>query len=220
LEHQPAKVSAIEGIWNTERGAALRLFGWPNQAQEKTEYAIEIPKLSSLILTHSLNGEVRGLKEWPKDERPPAAWIFWSFRVMVGLGMLMLFTGVTAAVLFLRRQLFNRLWFQRWCMAMTPAGFAAVIAGWIVTEIGRQPYVVYGVIRTAKAVSPVIGSQLLMSLFAFIFTYVFVFGAGSYYIIRLIGKGPDDSEKSYGIHDVKTPPFFKHPASEEGGKHV
>jgi cytochrome d ubiquinol oxidase subunit I len=220
LEHQPAKVSAIEGIWNTERGAALRLFGWPNQAQEKTEYAIEIPKLSSLILTHSLNGEVRGLKEWPKDERPPAAWVFWSFRVMVGLGMLMLFTGVTAAVLFLRRQLFNRLWFQRWCMAMTPAGFAAVIAGWIVTEIGRQPYVVYGVIRTAKAVSPVIGSQLLMSLFAFIFTYVFVFGAGSYYIIRLIGKGPDDSEKSYGIHDVKTPPFFKHPASEEGGKHV
>ena len=105
-------------------------------------------------------------------------------------------------------------------MAMTPAGFAAVLAGWVVTEIGRQPYVVYGVIRTGTAVSPVVGSQLTMSLFAFIFTYVFVFGAGSYYIIRLIGKGPDDSEKAYGSHDGRPSPLIKDPASEEGGKHV
>jgi cytochrome bd ubiquinol oxidase subunit I len=220
FKHQPAKVSAIEGIWNTERGAALRLFGWPDQAEEKTKYALEIPKLSSLILTHSLNGEVKGLKEWPKDDRPPAAWVFWSFRVMVGLGILMVFTGVSAAILFFRKQLFDKPWFQRWCMAMTPAGFVAVLAGWIVTEIGRQPYVVYGVIRTTKAVSPVIGSQLALSLLAFIFTYVFVFGAGSYYIIRLIGKGPGDSEKAYGTHGVKTPPLFTDSASEKGEKHV
>jgi cytochrome d ubiquinol oxidase subunit I len=220
FKYQPAKVSAIEGIWNTERGAALKLFGWPDQAEEKTKYALEIPKLSSLILTHSLNGEVKGLKEWPKDDRPPAAWVFWSFRMMVGLGILMLFTGVTAGILFLRKQLFEKPWFQRWCMAMTPAGFLAVLAGWIVTEIGRQPYVVFGVIRTGKAVSPVIGSQLALSLFAFVFTYVFVFGAGSYYIVRLIGKGPADSETAYGTHGVKTPPIFKEPASEEGGKHV
>ena len=129
----------------------------------------------------------------------------------------MLFTGVTGAVLYLRRRLFDKPWFQRWCIAMTPAGFAAVLAGWMVTEIGRQPYVVYGVIRTAKSVSPVIGSQLAVSLFAFIFTYVFVFGAGSYYIIRLIGKGPDDLHET---HEVKTPPFFKDLVSDEGGEHV
>ena len=105
-------------------------------------------------------------------------------------------------------------------MAMTPAGFAAVLAGWIVTEIGRQPYVVYGVIRTAKSASPVIGSQLVLSLFAFIFTYVFVFGAGSYYIIRLIRKGPNDSEKAHDIHGTKKPTMFKDPAFEDGGKHV
>jgi cytochrome d ubiquinol oxidase subunit I len=220
FKYQPAKVSAIEGIWNTERGAALRLFGWPDQAEEKTKYALEIPKLSSLILTHDLNGEVKGLKEWSKEDRPPAAWVFWSFRVMVGLGVLMLFTGVTAAVLFLRKQLFSKPWFHRWCIAMTPAGFVAVLVGWVVTEIGRQPYVVYGVIRTTDAVSPVIGSQIAMSLSAFIFTYVFVFGAGSYYILRLIGKGPGDPEKANGIHGVKARPLFKDPASEEGGKHV
>jgi cytochrome d ubiquinol oxidase subunit I len=220
LEHQPAKVAAIEGIWNTERGAALRLFGWPDQAEEKTKYALEIPKLSSLILTHSLNGEVKGLKEWPRDDQPPAAWVFWAFRIMVGLGLLMLFTGVTGAVLFLRKKLFEKPWFQRWCIAMTPAGFAAVLAGWLVTEIGRQPYVVYGVIRTAKSVSPVVGSQLAVSLIAFIFTYVFVFGAGSYYIIRLIGKGPDDSGEAYDMHGIKPRPLFKDPAPGEGGKHV
>ncbi|MGA9176166.1 MAG: cytochrome ubiquinol oxidase subunit I, partial [Desulfobacterales bacterium] len=190
LEHQPAKVAAIEGIWETEQGAPLRLFGWPDQEEEKTKYAIEIPKLSSLILTHSLNGEVKGLKEWPKDDRPPVAPVFWSFRVMVGIGVLMIFTGVTAAILFLRKQLFNKPWFQLWCIAMTPAGFATVLAGWFVTEIGRQPYIVYGVIRTAKTISPVMGSQVALSLLAFIFSYVFIFGAGSYYILRLIGKGP------------------------------
>jgi cytochrome bd ubiquinol oxidase subunit I len=220
LKYQPAKVSAIEGIWNTERGAALRLFGWPDQAQEKTKYAVEIPKLSSLILTHSLNGEVKGLKAWPKDDRPPAVWVFWAFRIMVGLGILMIFTGVTAAILYFRKKLFDKPWFQRWCMAMTPAGFLAVLAGWAVTEIGRQPYVVYGVIRTAKAVSPVMGTQLTASLCAFIVTYVFIFGAGSYYIIRLIGKGPGVPEKAEDTDEVRTPPFFKHPASEEGGEHV
>jgi len=220
LEHQPAKVAAIEGIWKTEKGAALRLFGWPDQEEEKTKYAIEIPKLSSLILTHDLNGEVKGLKEWPKDERPPVAAVFWSFRAMVGIGVLMIFTGVTAAILFLRKQLFNKRWFQLWCMAMTPAGFATVLAGWFVTEIGRQPYIVYGVMRTAETISPVMGSQVALSLLAFIFSYVFIFGAGSYYILRLIGKGPGIPENAYGTHGVKEPPFLKDLASGTGGKHV
>ena len=220
LEHQPAKVAAIEGIWETEQGAALRLFGWPDQEEEKTKYAIEIPKLSSLILTHNLNGEVKGLKEWPKDERPPVAPVFWSFRIMVGIGVLMIFTGVTAAILFWRKQLFNKRWFQLWCIAMTPAGFATVLAGWFVTEIGRQPYIVYGVIRTAKTISPVMGSQVALSLLAFIFSYVFIFGAGSYYILRLIGKGPGIPENAYGTHGVKEPPLFTDLTSESGGKHV
>jgi cytochrome d ubiquinol oxidase subunit I len=220
LEHQPAKVSAMEGIWETKLGAPLKLFGWPDQEEEKTKYAIEIPKLSSLILTHDFNGEVKGLKEWPKDERPPVAWVFWSFRMMVGIGVLMIFTGVTAAVLFWRKQLFNKRWFQLWCMAMTPSGFVAVLAGWFVTEIGRQPYVVYGVMRTAEAVSPVMGSQIALSLLAFIFSYVFVFGAGSYYIIRIIGKGPRSPEKAYGAHGVKEPPLLTDLASETGGTHV
>ena len=220
LKHQPAKVAAMEGIWETEQGAALKLFGWPDQEEEKTKYAIEIPKLSSLILTHDLNGEVKGLTEWPKDERPPVAWVFWSFRAMVGIGVLMVFTGVTAAILFLRKQLFSKRWFQIWCMAMTPSGFIAVLAGWFVTEIGRQPYIVYGVMRTAETVSPVMGSQVALSLLAFIFTYVFVFGAGSYYILRLIGKGPGILEKTYGTHGVKEPPILTDLTSETGGKHV
>ena len=129
LEHQPAKVSAIEGIWETERGAALRLFGWPDQEEEKTKYAVEIPKLSSLILTHSLDGEVKGLKEWPREDRPPVVWVFWSFRIMVGMGVLMILTGVMAAILYWRKKLFDTRWFHYWCMALTPAGFIAVIAG-------------------------------------------------------------------------------------------
>jgi len=220
LKHQPAKVAAMEGIWETEQGAPLKLFGWPDQEEEKTKYAIEIPKLSSLILTHDLNGEVKGLKEWPKDERPSVAWVFWSFRVMVGIGVLMIFTGVTAAILYLRKQLFNKRWFQLWCMAMTPSGFVAVLAGWFVTEIGRQPYIVYGVMRTAETVSPVMGSQVALSLLAFIFSYVFVFGAGSYYILRLIGKGPGIPENAYGTHGVEDPPLLTDLASELGGKHV
>jgi cytochrome d ubiquinol oxidase subunit I len=207
LKHQPAKVSAIEGIWETERGAALRLFGWPDQQEEKTKYAVEIPKLSSLILTHSLNGEVKGLKEWPKEERPPVAWVFWSFRLMVGVGGLMILTGVMAAILFFRKKLFDTPWFQYWCMALTPAGLIAVICGWCVTEIGRQPYVAYGVIRTAESVSPVGGPHIALSLLAFITTYIFIFGAGSYYILRLIAKGPSTEKEAYGDHGVGEPPL-------------
>jgi cytochrome d ubiquinol oxidase subunit I len=217
LEHQPAKVAAMEGLWKTQRGAPLKLFGWPDQDQEKTKYAIEIPKLSSLILTHELDGEVKGLKEWPPDERPPVAWVFWSFRTMVGIGTMMVITGVIAAVLYFRKKLFETRWFQLWCMALTPAGFIAVIAGWFVTEIGRQPYIVYGVMRTSDAVSPVVGPNIALSLLAFIITYTFVFGAGSYYILRLIGKGPDTPEKAYGDHGVTEPPLVTDLGSETGG---
>jgi cytochrome d ubiquinol oxidase subunit I len=220
LDHQPAKVAAIEGLWETQRGAPLNLFGWPDQDGETTRHAIEIPKLSSLILTHDLNGEVKGLKAWPKDERPPVLPVFWSFRVMVGLGLLMILTGVMALVLHVRKRLFETKWFQYWCMAMTPAGFVAVLAGWFVTEIGRQPYIIYGVMRSAEAVSPVSGSPIAMSLAAFVLTYGFIFGAGSYYIVKLIGKGPETEEDAYGSHGVKEPPLVTLLVAEKGGPHV
>jgi cytochrome d ubiquinol oxidase subunit I len=209
LEEQPAKVSAMEGLWETQRGAPMLLFGWPDQEAEKTRYAIEIPKVSSLILTHDLNGEVKGLKEWPKEERPPVFPVFWSFRIMVGIGMLMIATGLAAAVLHIRKQLFTTRWFQLWCMALTPAGFIAVLAGWMVTEIGRQPYIVYNVLRTSETISPVPASPITFSLLAFIITYVLIFGAGSYYILRLIGTGPAaPTEDAYGTHGVKEPPLI------------
>jgi cytochrome d ubiquinol oxidase subunit I len=210
----------MEGLWDTQRGAPLVLFGWPDQEEETTRYSLEIPKLSSLILTHDLDGEVKGLKEWPKDERPPVAWVFWSFRIMVGIGMLMIATGLAALVLFFRKRLFDSRWFHYWCMALTPAGFIAVLAGWFVTEIGRQPYIVYGILRTAAAASPVPGTSIAISLAAFVIVYGFVFGAGSYYILKLIAKGPGTREPTYGDHGVGKPPIVTEIAGERGAQHV
>ena len=221
LKHQPAKVAAMEGLWETQRGAPLVLFGWPDENREETLFALEIPKLSSLILTHELDGEVKGLKEWPRDERPPVSWVFWSFRIMVGIGILMVLTGIFAAILFWRKRLFSTRWFQLWCMALTPSGFIAVLAGWFVTEIGRQPYIVYGVMRTAEAVSPVAATNIVLSLLAFIAAYTFIFGAGSYYVLRLIAKGPATPDAAYGDHGIKSPPLVVDLGSDTGGgQHV
>jgi cytochrome d ubiquinol oxidase subunit I len=207
-EHQPAKVAAIEGNWETEIGSPLLLWGWPDQKAEETRYALKIPKLSSLILTHSLEGEVKGLKEWPKKERPPVPIVFWSFRVMVGIGLLMLLTGLVAIWLYMQGKLFERKWFQRWCITMAPSGFIAILAGWFVTEVGRQPYVVYGLVRTSEVVSPVPGQHVFLSLIAFIIVYTFVFGAGVFYILKLIQKGPTSFLKEkeiYGSHGLEAP---------------
>jgi len=221
LENQPAKVAAMEGLWETQQGAPLKLFGLPDQDAEETKYALNIPKLSSLILTHSLDGEVKGLKAWPKDLRPPVAVVFWTFRIMVGIGMAMILTGVFAAVLHWRKKLFETRWFQWWCLALTPAGFIAVLAGWFVTEVGRQPYIVYGALLTAEATSPVSGVQVGLSLLAFIVIYALVFGAGVYYIVRLILKGPGEkTQDAYGTHGVDKPPIVTDLVSESGGEHV
>ncbi|MCP4746759.1 MAG: cytochrome ubiquinol oxidase subunit I [Desulfobacteraceae bacterium] len=223
LEHQPLKVSAIEGIWETQRGAALKLFGWPDQQEEKTKYCIEIPKLSSFILTRDLNGEVKGLKEWPKEKRPPVAVVFWSFRIMAGIGVLMIATGAIALVLYLKKTLFRARWFQLWCMAMTPSGFIAVLAGWFVTEAGRQPYAVYNVLLTAQTVSPVGVTPIAMSLIAFIAVYGFIFSAGVYYIVLLVRKGPEteNDKEVFGSHGVKKPPLVTNNlGSQSGGQDV
>jgi cytochrome d ubiquinol oxidase subunit I len=194
LEHQPAKIAAIEGIWNTEKGAGLRLIAWPDEKNEMNHYEVVIPHLASLILTHDSMGEVKGLKEWSKEDRPPVAWVFWSFRVMVGIGLLMALLGVISAVQYFRGRLFDSRFLQGWWMLMMPSGFTALLAGWFVTEVGRQPYTAYGVIRTAQSVSPaILGPQVAWSLLAFVIMYTFVFGAGSYYILKLIRKGIDDT---------------------------
>lgn len=205
LEHQPAKIAAIEGLWETEQGAGLRLFAIPDQKAETNHYEIIIPKVASLILTHSLDGEIKGLKEWKKGDRPPVMIPFWSFRIMVAIGLAMIFTGIVAVILFLRKKLFDTRWFLGWCMLMTPSGFIALLAGWFVTEVGRQPYIAYGIIRTVEGVSPVIGEQIAITLFLFIITYLFVFGAGSFYIIKLILKGPQiaNEEEEFYNHSIE-----------------
>jgi len=138
----------------------------------------------------------------------------------VGIGMLMIVTGVMAIVLYLKKRLFDSRWFQYWCMALTPGGFIAVLAGWFVTEVGRQPWIVQGLLRTKDATSPVMGSSIAISLVAFVIVYVFVFGAGSYYILKLIGKGPEGAEAAYGDHGVEKPPIVTQLPGKEGERHV
>lgn len=193
LHHQPAKLAAIEGHWETNHNEAmpLYLFGIPNMQEERTDYAVGIPYLGSLILTHELNGVVPGLKEFKPEDRPNSLLVFWSFRVMVGLGMLMLL--LAALGLFLRKQdrIFQKTWFHKFALVMSPMGYVALLAGWFTTEVGRQPWVVYGVLRTKDALSPVSADQVGLTLILFVLVYAVVFGTGVYYILKLIHKGPE-----------------------------
>jgi cytochrome bd ubiquinol oxidase subunit I len=193
-EHQPVKLAAIEGHWDTHRGAPLILFAVPDQASESNRYEVSVPKLGSLIITHSLDGEIRGLKEVPPDQRPPVAPVFFAFRVMVGVGVLMLLTTAWSAYRWKLGKLAESRWLLRLWMCMAPMGFVAVLAGWYTTEIGRQPYVIYGLMRTSEAASAVGASSVVTSLVAFGTVYLFVFIAGSYYLLKLLRKGPQPPE--------------------------
>jgi cytochrome d ubiquinol oxidase subunit I len=190
LVYQPAKIAAMEGHWETRAGQPLILFGWPNQETETTDYAIELPKLGSLILTHEWNGTVKGLKAWPPQERPNPSILFWSFRIMVGIGLLMLLVGWWSLWQRWRQQLTGSTALLRLAVLMSPAGFVAVLAGWVTTEVGRQPYTVYGLLRTAQSVSPIDAAAVAASLIAFGIVYLAVFGAGTFYIVRLMREAP------------------------------
>ena len=190
LEHQPAKIAALEGDFETRSPDPLILFGWPNMKTEHTDYAIEIPYLGSLILTHTLDGGIKGLKEFPAAERPNSTVIFWSFRLMVGLGMAMAGLGLWSLVLRLRRRLYDSSLLLRAAVVMGPSGFIAVLAGWITTEVGRQPYTVYGLLRTVDSVSPIAAPAVGGSLIAFVIVYFALFSTGVFYILRLMNAAP------------------------------
>ena len=196
LEHQPQKVAAMEGHWETRRGAPLILFALPDQAAERNRLEVGIPGLGSLILGHSWDAEIHGLSSFPPGERPTnVPLVFWSFRVMVGLGFLMIFLGFAALWLRWRGRLYGTPWLLRWAVAMGPSGLIAVTAGWIVTEVGRQPYTVYGLLRTADSVSPIAAPAVAASLLAFVIVYFLVFGAGIAYLFRLFAQTPHAHEE-------------------------
>ena len=190
-EYQPAKIAAIEGLWETEKGGtALTLFGLPDMQAEETKYAVRVPHLGSLILTHTWDGEIRGLKEFPRADRPNSAIVFWSFRIMVGLGMLMLLAALLGLLLRSGGRLYESRLFQRFVLFMGPSGLLAMLAGWVTTEVGRQPWTVYGLLRTVDSMSPIGSQQVGVSLLILVVVYTMVFGAGVYYMFKLMAKGP------------------------------
>jgi cytochrome d ubiquinol oxidase subunit I len=190
LKYQPEKIAAIEAHWDGDKPGALVLFAIPNEAEERNDFEISIPHGASWILTHSADGLFPGLKQFPPDDRPPVFPPFLAFRLMVGMGVLMIITGFTGAWLWFRGRLFQTRWYLEAAQYVWPLGFIAILAGWYTTEIGRQPWVAYGILRTADAASPVAFSAVLTGLVLFVLVYGVVFSMGIYYINRLIEHGP------------------------------
>lgn len=197
LEYQPAKIAAIEGHWDNSNGepTPLILFGVPDMKNEVTHYKLEIPYLGSLILTHSLNKQIPALKSFPKEDRPNSTVIFWSFRIMVGLGMLMILQGFVGLWLRKKGSLYKHSWYLKFCVLMGPSGLIALLAGWFTTEVGRQPWVVYGLLRTRDAVSPHGDLHMSISLICFIVVYSAVFGIGYLYMMHQIKEGPKEHDE-------------------------
>lgn len=205
LKYQPAKIAAIEGHWDNSTGepTPLILFGWPNMEAERTDYAIEIPAMASLILKHSLTEPIPALKDFPADERPYSPLIFWSFRIMVALGLLMIGQGLVSVWLRKKNRLYQHKGFLTFSLWMGPAGLIAILAGWITTEVGRQPWVVHGLLRTDAAVSAHGDLHMSISLMTFFVVYSLVFGFGYYYMVHQIQKGPQPGEEEVA-HDLPT----------------
>jgi cytochrome d ubiquinol oxidase subunit I len=196
LEHQPAKVMAMEGHFESHAsGAPLVLVGLPDQAAGVVRHAISIPRASSLILKHDPDAPLAGLDTVAREDWPPVPIVFWSFRVMVGIGVLILTLGTCALVARLRGRLYHSSMLHRFAIAMGPAGFLAVVAGWITTEVGRQPYTVYGLLRTAESVAPLDAPAVAGSLAAFVAVYLSVFGVGVWYLLRLMAHAPHPGER-------------------------
>ncbi|HEX5775859.1 MAG TPA: cytochrome ubiquinol oxidase subunit I [Caulobacteraceae bacterium] len=218
LTVQPAKLAAIEAFWETRTEQPFHIAAWPDRGQERNLWEISIPKIGSWITAGATADEVKGLKAFAPEDRPPVAVVFWAFRIMVGLGFAMIGLGLWGAWLAWRqRGPENSRLFLRACVAMGPSGFIAVIAGWVVAEVGRQPYVVYGILRTADAVSPVTAEQVATSLTAFLVVYAIVFSVGVLYILRLIAEGPVAGSHEEEPPDTRAPgtPLAKTPTEPE-----
>jgi cytochrome d ubiquinol oxidase subunit I len=189
LAHQPIKIAAMEAHWDGSQPGKLVLFAWPDEKAETNRFEIAIPHGASLVLTHDPNGLFPGLTSVPPADRPPVVWPFFAFRAMVGIGMIMIGAGLVGAFLWCRGTLFSARWYLLLAAQSWWLGFVAVIAGWTVTETGRQPWVAYGILRTADATSPVPGSNIAVSLALFVLVYGVVFSVGIRYINRLIVRG-------------------------------
>jgi cytochrome d ubiquinol oxidase subunit I len=190
LHHQPAKLAAIEAHWNRQARAPLTLFAIPDQKAETNHYVIEVPLLGSLILTHDVDGVVPGLKDFPPQDRALAIFPFFAFRIMVGVGLIMLALVALGLWLRLRRKLYDSGWFLKVLAWSAPLGFIAVVAGWTTTETGRQPWTVYGVMRTAHSVTPSLtGFDVLLSLLGYMAVYLIMFPTGLWFIARIVRGG-------------------------------
>jgi cytochrome d ubiquinol oxidase subunit I len=191
MEHQPAKLAAMEGLWETQTRVPASLFAIPDQEAETNHFEIAIPALGSLYLTHSLDGEVKGLKAFPREDRPPVAVVYFAFRIMVGVGILMLLIVITGWVQQRRGRLYSSPAFLRISQWAMPLGFIAVLAGWTTTEVGRQPWVVYGLMRTSQAVSPSLtAGDVALSLAVYVLSYLVIFGGGFVLLRRMVRRGP------------------------------
>jgi cytochrome d ubiquinol oxidase subunit I len=196
LEHQPTKIMAMEGHFESHPdGAPLILFGLPDEDAGKVKYAIEIPHLGSLILKHSLDAPLKGLDTVPRENWPPVPVTFWAFRIMVGLGLLMAALGLFSLLARWLGTFYQNRLLHVFAIAMGPAGFIAVLAGWFTTETGRQPFTVYGLLRTAESASPLAAPAVGSSLLAFVLVYFAVFAAGVIYILRLMAQPPHPGER-------------------------
>ncbi len=196
LEHQPAKIAAMEGHYEDwPEGAPLVLFGIPDDEAQTLHYAVGIPFLGSMILKHDPFAPIEGLKSFAPDERPRANIIFWTFRLMVAIGLAMVALGFWSLVCRSRGTLYSNLWLLRTAVLLSPAGLIAVLAGWITTEVGRQPWVVYGLLKTADARSPIDAPAVGASLTMFVVVYLLIFGAGTYYMLRMMNAPPKDPEE-------------------------
>jgi len=222
LEHQPAKIAALEAHWEPQaevsaegRGVPLVLFALPNEREERNDFEITIPRLGSLILTHTWGGTFPGLKDFAPEDRPPVWGPFIGFRIMVGLGLLMIAVAAWGVIEWARGALGRSRFFLTVASWMWPAGFVALLSGWVVTEQGRQPWIATGVLRTADAASPVPGTSVLSTLILFVVVYVVVFGIGVLYINRLINRGP-------AVHEPEPEGVPNRPlsAAEDAGKEV
>jgi cytochrome bd ubiquinol oxidase subunit I len=190
LKHQPIKIAAMEGHWDGSKPGDFHIFAWPDAKAEANHFEISIPRGSSLILTHDPNGLFPGLKSVPPQDRPPLLNVFFGFRIMLAIGFFMIAAALYGAWLMWRGRLFDTWWFLRIVAQTWWVGFVAVIAGWVVTESGRQPWIVHGILRTADAISPVHGASIAATLALFVLVYGIVFAMGIYYINRLIAAGP------------------------------